>query len=116
MFYHLQTMHVINNMGLDVGLCAIHTSLGSSGLNHRLDFRIPGPGQCYPPCNSLAAANTSATQLQSMWPQMPVNVSLLCPGNSVPRNPPQRRVTTIHFSSATSLFCDHTARDRTLGS
>lgn len=65
MFYHFQTMHVINNMGLNMGFCTMHTSLGSGGLSHQLDFRITGPGQCCPPCHSVVAANTSTTQLQS---------------------------------------------------
>lgn len=60
-----------------------------------LDSQGTGPGQCHPPCDSLAAANTPTTQFRGMWPQTPVNVSLLCPEISVPRNPPQRQGTTI---------------------
>lgn len=86
-----------------------------------LDSQVSGPGQCHPPCDSLAAANTPATQLQGMWQQTPVNVSLLCPEISVPRKPLQRQGTTIpsgefsRFSPATGLFWDHAVSYKDLG-
>lgn len=87
MFYPFQVVHAINKTWLEVGVLYNAHLSWVHGSNHQLAFRVPGPRQCHPPGDSLAAASVSLTQLQSMWHRMLIDVSLLYQGNSIPRNP-----------------------------